>query len=148
MESFDANSTNDITSSIPTGLIEEEKNIGQNQMAEFSTALDDVVPPGPSMQMHDMAFGSVNSGSPAGFAAPPPQQQQQPQGGRKIPFGLTSEQYMAVLAGLAAVVSTSKPVQEKIAQFMPTVEAGSMSAMAVTAFLAALVFYLAHRFLN
>jgi hypothetical protein len=31
---------------------------------------------------------------------------------------------------------------------MPTVEAGSMSAMAVTAFLAALVFYLAHRFLN
>ena len=146
MESFDASGATEIASVIPTGLIEEEKNIGQNQMAEFSTALDDVVPPGPSMQMQDMAFGSVNAGSPASIAAPP-QAQQQP-AGRKIPFGLTMEQYMALLAGLAAVVATSKPVQDKVAQFMPNVEAGSVSAMAVTAVLAALVFFLAHRFLN
>lgn len=151
MESFDASGSTDITSSIPTGLLEDtqnngEKNIGQNQMAEFSTALDDVVPPGPSMQMQDMAFGSVNAGSPSSIAAPPQAQQQQ--AGRKIPFGLTPEQYMALLAGLAAVVATSKPVQEKVAQFMPSVEAGSVSAMAVTAALAALVFFLAHRFLN
>jgi len=116
-------------------------------MAEFSTALDDVIPPGPSMQMQDMAFGSVNAGSPSAIAAPPQGQQQQA-AGRKIPFGLTPEQYMALLAGLAAVVATSKPVQEKVAQFMPNVEAGSVSAMAVTAALAALVFFLAHRFLN
>jgi hypothetical protein len=152
MESFDASGSTDITSSIPTGLLEdtsnnEEKNIGQNQMAEFSTSLDDVVPPGPSMQMQDMAFGSVNAGSPSAIGAPPQSQQQQ-QAGRKIPFGLTPEQYMALLAGLAAVVATSKPVQEKVAQFMPNVEAGSVSAMAVTAALAALVFFLAHRFLN
>lgn len=151
MESFDASGSTDITSSIPTGLLEDtqnngEKNIGQNQMAEFSTALDDVVPPGPSMQMQDMAFGSVNAGSPSSIASPPQAQQQQ--AGRKIPFGLTPEQYMALLAGLAAVVATSKPVQEKVAQFMPNVEAGSVSAMAVTAALAALVFFLAHRFLN
>jgi len=152
MESFDASGSTDITSSIPTGLIDDpsnngEKNIGQNQMAEFSTALDDVIPPGPSMQMQDMAFGSVNAGSPSAIAAPPQGQQQQA-AGRKIPFGLTPEQYMALLAGLAAVVATSKPVQEKVAQFMPNVEAGSVSAMAVTAALAALVFFLAHRFLN
>ena len=112
-------------------------------MAEFSTSLDDVIPPGPSMQMQDMAFGSVNAGSP-----PPPQAQQQQQSGRKIPFGLTSEQYMAALAGLAAVVANSKPIQEKVAQFFPSVDAGSVSSMAITAALAALVFYLAHRFLN
>jgi hypothetical protein len=148
MESFDASGSTDITSVIPTGLLEEplnngEKNIGQNQMAEFSTALDDVVPPGPSMQMQDMAFGPV--------AGPPQtQQQQQPQQStnRKIPFGLTPEQYMALLAGLAAVVATSKPIQEKVAQFMPNLVEGSVSAMAVTAALAALVFFLAHRFLN
>ena len=145
METFDASGSTDITSSIPTGLIEEEKNIGQNQMAEFSTALDDVVPPGPSMQMQDMAFGSVNAGSPASIATPPQAQQQ---AGRKIPFGLTPEQYMALLAGLAAVVATSKPVQEKVTQFLPNLEPGSVSAMAVTAALAALVFFLAHRFLN
>jgi len=148
MESFDASGSTDITSVIPTGLLEDppnngEKNIGQNQMAEFSTALDDVVPPGPSMQMQDMAFGPV---------AGPPQTQQQQQTqqsvGRKIPFGLTPEQYMALLAGLAAVVATSKPIQEKVAQFMPNLVEGSVSAMAVTAALAALVFFLAHRFLN
>jgi hypothetical protein len=151
MESFDANGSTDITSSIPTGLLEDtqnngEKNIGQNQMAEFSTSLDDVVPPGPSMQMQDMAFGSVNAGSPSSIAAPP--QAQKPQAGRNIPFGLTPEQYMALLAGLAAVVATSKPVQDKVGQFMPNVEVGSVSAMAVTAAIAALVFFLAHRFLN
>jgi hypothetical protein len=143
MESYGTNGSTDISSSIPTGLIEDEKNIGQNQMAEFSTSLDDVIPPGPSMQMQDMAFGSVNAGSP-----PPPQTQQQQQSGRKIPFGLTSEQYMAALAGLAAVVANSKPIQEKVAQFFPSVDAGSVSSMAITAALAALVFYLAHRFLN
>lgn len=153
MESYDTNGAPEITSTIPTGLIEdpspkiEEKNIGQNQMAEFSTALDDVVPPGPSMQMQDMAFGSVNSGSPASFAAPPKEAHAKP-AGRNIPFGLTPEQYMAALAGLAAVVATSKPVQEKVAQFLPNVEAGSLGAMAVTAVIAALVFFLAHRFLN
>jgi hypothetical protein len=146
MEAFDTNGSSDITSSIPTGLLDDppnngEKNIGQNQMAEFSTSLDDVVPPGASMQMQDMAFGSV---------AGPPQAQQQPQQptNRKIPFGLTPEQYMALLAGIAAVVATSKPIQEKVAQFMPNMVEGSASAMAVTAALAALVFFLAHRFLN
>ena len=147
MEAFDTNGSSDITSSIPTGLLDDppnngEKNIGQNQMAEFSTSLDDVVPPGASMQMQDMAFGSV--------AGPPQAQQQQQQQptNRKIPFGLTPEQYMALLAGIAAVVATSKPIQEKVAQFMPNMVEGSVSAMAVTAALAALVFFLAHRFLN
>jgi len=35
-----------------------------------------------------------------------------------------------------------------VAQFMPSRVEGSVSAMAVTAALAALVFFLAHRFLN
>ena len=148
MESFDASGSTDITSSIPTGLLEEplnsgEKNIGQNQMAEFSTSLDDVVPPGPSMQMQDMAFGPV-----AGPPQTQQQQQQQQPTNRKIPFGLTPEQYMALLAGIAAVVATSKPIQEKVAQFMPNLVEGSVSAMAVTAAIAALIFFLAHRFLN
>jgi hypothetical protein len=132
MESFDTNGSSDITSSIPQGLIEPEKNIDESQMAEFSTPLDDVIP-----QQNEMAFGQ------------PQQQQVQPQTNlRKIPFGLTMEQYMAVLAGLAAVVATSKPVQERVGQFFPSVETGSMSAMGLTAILAAIVFFLAHRFLN
>lgn len=136
MESFDANGSGTITSSIPQGLIEPEKNIDESQMAEFSTPLDEVIP-----QQQEMAFGMASQ--------PQQQPQQQPQTNlRKIPFGLTMEQYMAVLAGLAAVVATSKPVQERVGQFFPSVEMGSMSAMGLTAILAALVFFLAHRFLN
>jgi len=136
MESFDANGSGTITSSIPQGLIEPEKNIDESQMAEFSTPLDDVIP-----QQNEMAFGQPQQVQQ--------QQQAQPQTNlRKIPFGLTMEQYMAVLAGLAAVVATSKPVQERVGQFFPSVETGSMSAMGLTAILAAIVFFLAHRFLN
>jgi len=149
MESYDATAPTDISQSIPQGLIEHtgfnssEKNVGESQMAEFSTPLDEVVPQGAGMQMQDMAFGSA-------MAGPPMQQQQQARSesaGRKIPFGLTSEQYMAALAGIAAVVATSKQIQERVAQFFPDLVEGSASAMAVTAFLAALVFFLAHRFL-
>lgn len=151
MESYDATAPTDITQSIPQGLIEHggfnssEKNVGESQMAEFSTPLDEVVPQGAGMQMQDMAFGSA-------MAGPPMQQQQQQQArsesaGRKIPFGLTSEQYMAALAGIAAVVATSKPIQERVSQFFPDLVAGSASAMALTAALAALVFFLAQKFL-
>ena len=146
MESYDATAPADITQSIPQGLIEHngfnapEKNVGESQMAEFSTPLDEVVPQGAGMQMQDMAFGSA-------MAGPPVQQARTEAAGRKIPFGLTNEQYMAALAGIAAVVVTSKPIQERVAQFFPDMVAGSASAMAVTAFLAALVFFLAHRFL-
>ena len=147
MESYDATAPTDISQSIPQGLIEHtgfnssEKNVGESQMAEFSTPLDEVVPQGAGMQMQDMAFGSA-------MAGPPMQQQARTEpAGRKIPFGLTNEQYMAALAGIAAVVATSKPIQERVGQFFPDLVEGSASAMAVTAFLAALVFFLAHRFL-
>jgi hypothetical protein len=146
MESYDATAPSDITQSIPQGLIDHgfngsEKNVGESQMAEFSTPLDEVVPQGAGMQMQDMAFGSA-------MAGPPMQQQARPESaGRKIPFGLTNEQYMAALAGLAAVVATSKPIQERVAQMFPSLDAGSASAMAVTAIIAALIFFLAHRFL-
>jgi len=145
MEPYDANGTTDISSVIPQGLIETapeppEKNIGESQMAEFSTALDEVVPPGPAMQMQNMVMGAV----------PPPSapvQQQAPARSSKLPFNMTPEQYMACLAGLAAVVANSKQVQERIASFFPTVEEGSMTFMLIIALVAALVFYAAQKFL-
>ena len=111
-------------------------------MAEFSTSLDEIVPPGPGMQMQNMVMGQV----------PPPNSQMQQQSqaaphSGKIPFGMTIEQYMACLAGLAAVVAGSKQVQERIGSFFPNVEEGSMTYMLITALVAALVFYAAQRFL-
>jgi len=146
MEPYDANGSTDISSVIPQGLLETplnppEKNVGESQMAEFSTSLDEIVPPGPSMQMQNMVMGQVPPPS-----APIQQQSQQAHHG-KIPFNMTPEQYMACLAGLAAVVAGSKPVQERLASFFPNIEAGSMTSMLITALVAALVFYTAQRFL-
>ena len=143
MEPYDANGSTDISSVIPQGLLEAplnppEKNVDESQMAEFSTSLDEVVPPGGQMQMQNMVMGQV----------PPPSApiQQQAHHG-KIPFNMTPEQYMAALAGLAAVVAGSKQVQERIGSFFPNIEEGSMTAMLITALVAALVFYAAQKFL-
>ena len=109
-------------------------------MAEFSTSLDEIAPPmmsGPAMAMQQAQQ------APQGVQQAP----QMAQGPKKIPFGLTVQQYMALLAGLAAVVSTSRPVQERLTQFFPNVEPGSMYAALVTALIAALVFYAAEKFL-
>jgi len=146
MEPYDANGSTDISTVIPQGLLEEplnppEKNVGESQMAEFSTSLDEIVPPGGQMQMQNMAMGQVPPPS-----APIQQQQQQAHHG-KIPFNMTPEQYMAALAGLAAVVAGSKQVQERIGTFFPNIEEGSMTAMLITALVAALVFYAAQKFL-
>ena len=143
MESYDANGSTDISSVIPQGLIETsvEKNVGPSQMAEFSTSLDEIAPQmmsGPAMAMHQ-----AQQQAPQGVQQAP----QTAQGPKKIPFGLTVQQYMALLAGLAAVVSTSRPVQERLNQFFPNVEPGSMYAALVTALIAALVFYAAEKFL-
>ena len=143
MESFDATGSTEIASVIPQGLIEAppqaEKNVGQSQMAEFSTSMDEVMS-GPGLAAQQAMAAPM----------PPPSAQQAPQaagGPKKIPFGMTVQQYMAALAGLAAVVATSKQVQERIAQMFPNVEPGSMTAMLVTALVAALVFYAAEKFL-
>jgi len=145
MEPYDANGSADITNVIPQGLLETplnppEKNVGESQMAEFSTSLDEIVPPGGNMQMQNMAMGQ----------APPmaPQvPEHAPKSHSKIPFNMTPEQYMSCLAGLAAVVAGSKQVQERIGSFFPNIEEGSMTAMLITALVAALVFYAAQKFL-
>jgi len=145
MEPYDMSGTSDISSVIPQGLVETppnppEKNVGESQMAEFSTSLDEIVPPGPGMQMQNLAMGQPQQMAPQ-------MPQQAPQRSSKIPFNLTPEQYLSALAGLAAVVAGSAPVQERIASFFPTIEPGSTTAMLITALVAALVFYAAQRFL-
>jgi len=70
----------------------------------------------------------------------------------KNPFGLTDEQLNAVIAGLAATVAFSKPVQNKLADLIPKFmsDAGDLSAtgMLATAFFAAVVFYVVTKFMK
>jgi hypothetical protein len=137
---------------VPTGLIREapqpEKNLDESQMAEFSSSIEEVMP-GPGQMMQDEVQGSP-------YEQAPPQKQGKSSkgsaGSSKNPFGLTDEQYYAALAGVAAVIAYSKPVQGKLSTMVPKFlgENGemSMTGMAVTALIAAIVFYFARQFLG
>lgn len=133
--------------SVPTGLIREEKNLDESQMAEFSSSIEEVMP-GPGQMMQDEVQGSP-------YEQAPPQKQRATKnssGSSKNPFGLTDEQYYAALAGVAAVIAYSKPVQGKLSTMVPKFlgENGemSMTGMAVTALIAAIIFYFARQFLS
>ena len=159
MQTYNPNST-DITSlisapaeqpkAVPEGLIRDtapppEKNLEELQMAEFSSAIDEVMP-GPGQMIQDKVQGSA-------FVEQPPPTKKESKGskGGKNPFGLEDDQYFAALAGVAAVIAFSKPVQNKLSSMVPKfMEDGALSlpGMAVTALIAAIVFYFARKFLT
>lgn len=68
----------------------------------------------------------------------------------KNPLNLNDDQLLAALSGVAAVAAFSKPVQAKIAELMPTAFGldGHLSTtgLALTAFIAAVVFYILKNF--
>ena len=86
------------------------------------------------------------------------QQQQQPVGQQttekksesKNPFNLTDDQFQALIVAVCAVVAISKPVQEKLANFVPSFlnDQGHRSAigLASTGMVAAIAFYLARKY--
>ena len=137
----------------PTGLLrmplnEPEKDVVESQMADFATPIEEVMP-GPGQMMQDEMMGSAYV----------PQKASSHHGGgetqaksrSKNPFGLQDEQYQALLAGVAAVVAFSKPVQGKLGEMVPKFHGPSgevsLTGLAVTALIAAIVFYLAKKYL-
>ena len=136
---------------VPTGLVREvhpEKNLDESQMAEFSSSIEDVMP-GPGQMMQDEVQGSP-------YEQAPPQKAKASSGSKgtssKNPLGLTDEQYYAALAGVAAVIAFSKPVQGKLSTMVPKFlgDSGDLSVtgMAVSALIAAIIFYFARQFLG
>ena len=128
-----------------------------NTMMDFSTPISDVMPSS-SFDMDDSAPGGVNSAayvSPTSnrvTAVSPGMIGASPSKKSGNPLGLTDDQFQAAVAGLAAVLAFSKPVQDKLADVVPKFlsEAGDMTAtgMAVSALLAAIVFYFAFKVLK
>jgi hypothetical protein len=82
----------------------------------------------------------------------PVQQKPQVATASKNPFNLSDDQMRSLVAGVAAIIAFSKPVQEKLSTTIPQflTEAGSRSTtgLIATGLIAAIVFYLAQRFLN
>jgi hypothetical protein len=128
-----------------------------NTMMDFSTPLSDVMPSA-NFDGDESAPGGVNSAtytspttnrvtavSPGMIGATPSKKSGNP-------LGLTDEQFQAAVAGVAAVIAFSKPVQDKLADVVPKFmsEAGNLSTtgMAVSALIAAVLFFFALKFLK
>lgn len=160
--SYDPNAGLDISQPIPdenkkgppTGLLDDpaqlspENKVDESQMAEFSTPIEEVMA-GPGQMMQDEVMG------PPMMPKSGNKRVSRSEGGGKAsknPLGLTDEQFQAALAGVAAVIAYSKPVQERLSTTVPKFlgENGEMSVtgMIVTALVAAILFYFVKKFLD
>lgn len=86
--------------------------------------------------------------APPQFVAPSLHQApSQPPPSSKNPMNLTDEQMVALIAGVAAALASSKMVQEKLASMIPQIgsDPQGMIALAVTGLVAAVIFYFGKR---
>jgi mono/diheme cytochrome c family protein len=138
----------DQAAAVPSGLLKRtrppapEKDVEESQMADFSTPLEELMP-GPNQMIQNEMMG-------------PPQQAPMVDRAAKSkkasanPFGLTDDQFQAVVAGVASVVAFSKPVQSRLRTMVPKFvgESGevSLTGLAVSALIAAILYYFAKKY--
>jgi|SRR5210317_548357 len=131
-----------------------EKNVSQNkEMTMDSTAIADIMGQ-PEMPLEPpMMESDPRVQQPVVMQQPmmmQPQQQQQAAPQTKNPFNLTDEQMQAVIVAACTAAAISKPVQEKLANYVPQFlnEQGhrSMVGLAATGAVAAGIFYVLKRY--
>jgi hypothetical protein len=140
-----------------------EKNINKEQKTMDSTPISDImgspeVMNGDPMMAQQMMNGAappvhmMNGAQPqqqVAQPAPPPPPPPQPTKS-KNPLNLTDEQMEALIVGVISILVFSRPVQEKLGDFVPnfTGEDGrTMTGVVVTGLLAALIYFFARRFI-
>ena len=125
-----------IESLMKTEPEEPKKNVGEDQMAEFSSSIQDVLQ-GPTNEATTIALETSPKPTSKNY--------------QKYPLNLNKAQFESLIAGLAAVVAVSPQIQEKIYEFMPNFfnDSGKLSGsgMAVTVLLTAVIFYFMRQFL-
>ena len=133
-----------------------EKNI-ESQQTMDSTPISDIMgqvedPLEPPMMSQDPRMTQMQMQTPMMMVQQPVAQQQTTQKTTesKNPFGLTDDQFEALIVAACAAVAISKPVQEKLANFVPSFlnDQGNRSAvgLASTGMVAAVAFYIARRY--
>jgi len=135
-----------------------EKNIGQNKQTMDSTAISDIMgqaeaPLEPPMMAQDPRMTQSLMQAPMMAQQQPIQQQvssEKKSSDSKNPFNLTDEQFQALVVAVCTAIAISKPVQEKLANFVPSFlnDQGnrSMVGLASTGVVAAVAFYIAKKY--
>ena len=133
-----------------------EKNMSQNKETTMdSTPISDIMMGQPEMPLEPPMMESDPRMQQAAMMQQPMIMQQQPQQQvmvqqTKNPFNLTDEQMQAVVVAACTAAAISKPVQEKLANYVPQFlnEHGhrSMVGLAATGAVAASIFYVLKRY--
>ena len=130
-----------------TAFVNTEKNINSNKETMDSTPIHDIMMDPPMMSDEPRMQGMMPQ-----MTAPQPQggymvaepQAKKPES--KNPLNLTDDQMIALVAGVAAALAVSKPVQDKLVTSIPKFlnEQGSRSmvGLASTGLVAAVAFYI------
>lgn len=113
-------------------VIEPKKNVEKDQM-EFSSSIQDVmtapIDSPPMATTSEAVYSSADT----------------KKGSSAYPLNMSKEQMEAILAGVAAIIGVSGPVQDKLSDMIPSFfnDMGKMSptGMAVTVLVVAVVFY-------
>ena len=136
-----------------------EKNLSENKQIMDSTSISDIMgqpeaPLEPPMMVQDPRMTQMQMQAPMMQAQAQPQVQPQAQSnesnGNANPFNLTDEQFQALVVAVCTAIAISKPVQEKLANFVPSFlnDQGnrSMVGLASTGVAAAAVFYIIKKY--
>mgnify|MGYP001480751548 FL=1 len=136
-----------------------EKNLSENKQIMDSTSISDIMgqpeaPLEPPMMAQDPRMTQMQMQAPMMQAQAQPQAQPQAQSnksnGNANPFNLTDEQFQALVVAVCTAIAISKPVQEKLANFVPSFlnDQGnrSMVGLASTGVAAAAVFYIIKKY--
>jgi hypothetical protein len=141
------NPTTSFISNEREAFSQPEKNVSQNKQTMDSTPINDIMMEPPMMAEEPRMQGmmpQMTAPQPQGSYAMPQQEQKAPES--KNPFNLTDDQMIALVAGAAAALAVSKPVQDKLVTSIPKFlnEQGSRSmvGLASTGLVAAIVFYI------
>ena len=144
------------TSFVPN--IPPEKNVSEIKQTMDSTSISDIMsqveePLEPPMMGADPRMAQMQMQAPMMMAQQQPVAQQQTtekQPESKNPFNLTDDQFEALIVAICAAAAISKPVQEKLANFVPSFlnDQGHRSAigLASTGVVAAVAFYIYKRY--
>lgn len=136
-----------------------EKNLSENKQIMDSTSISDIMgqpeaPLEPPMMAQDPRMTQMQMQTPMMQAQAPQQVTQQAQSnnnkGNSNPFNLTDEQFQVLVVAVCTAIAISKPVQEKLANFVPSFlnDQGnrSMVGLASTGVAAAVVFYVIKKY--
>ena len=104
----------------PSTSFTPEKNMSQHKETMDSTPINDIMMEPPMMSEEPKMQGvHMAAAQPQGMYATPTQAQDQ-KPANKYPLNLTDDHVIALLAGVCAAISVSKPIQDKLATLSPS----------------------------